>query len=141
MNSIKPIFTFILLVTLSLGTSGFSPISNVPKKVQHTFDIKYPKVKVVQWSYYSNTMWWVADFTMNGTEYLAKFKVDGTWIETQNEVKRKNVPLKVKNKAAEEFSGYRIKNIVRINSKKGSIYKVQLRKGRMVSDLLVTIKN
>jgi hypothetical protein len=80
---------------------------NPPENVKKEFSQKFADAKSVKWdSEEANE--WEAEFKINGTEMSACFDNTGKWLETEAEVKAKDLPSAVTNTLKNEFSGYKI---------------------------------
>ncbi|MGG8497529.1 PepSY-like domain-containing protein [Tenacibaculum sp. TC6] len=80
---------------------------NVPQEVTVSFNQKFPKAKKVEWAK-ENDKEWEAEFKMNGVAYAANFLNSGTWIETEYEIKEKEIPKNIKAILDQNFKDYDI---------------------------------
>ena len=98
---------FILVALFSLIFSSACSQKNPPENVKKEFSQKFSDAKSVKWgSEEANE--WEAEFKINGTEMSACFDNSGKWLETEAEVKAKDLPSAVTNTLKNEFSGFKI---------------------------------
>lgn len=109
---------------------------DVPSKVKAAFAEKFPNVKKAKWDKESETEW-EAEFKLNGKEYSANFTSDGTWKETEYEIKESEIPVKVKNILDNEFAGYEIDEVEISETTEGKIYKIELEKGETEMEVAI----
>lgn len=72
---------------------------------------------------------WEAEFKQNGKEYSANFSTDGTWQETEHEIKAVEIPEAIKQTLAQDFSGFKIDDAEISEKKDGSVYEFAVEKG------------
>ena len=96
-------------VLLSIGLFSFSAAlgDKAPKKLTEAFQKKFPTVSSEEWEKESETEWG-AEFKTDRIKYSANFSENGTWIETEHEVRKKDIPKSVYNSLMTEFPGYEI---------------------------------
>lgn len=109
---------------------------DVPSKVKAAFAEKFPNVKKAKWDKESETEW-EAEFKLNGKEYSANFTSDGTWKETEYEIKESEIPVEVKNILDNEFAGYEIDEVEISETTEGKIYKIELEKGETEMEVAI----
>ena len=81
----------------------------------------------VKWNK-ENAKEWEAEFKMNGKEYSANFAPDGTWKETEYEIKKSDIPAAVKQAFDNEFAGYDIEEAEVSETADGKVYEFELKK-------------
>ena len=73
---------------------------------------------------------WEAEFKMDGKEMSANFKADGTWAETETEIKTADLPQAVKDAIAAQFAGYEMEEASMVETPEmAAAYEVELEKG------------
>jgi hypothetical protein len=82
----------------------------VPEKVKTSFNDKFPNAKKVEWEKEKDTEW-EAEFKIDGQEFSAKFSSTGEWMETEQEVKKSEVPSAVLDILDQNFTGYEIEEV------------------------------
>ncbi|MGI9550685.1 MAG: PepSY-like domain-containing protein [Aurantibacter sp.] len=121
----KGLTKLIVLMVSVLAIVAWASAQHIPNKVRDAFSKKFPQVSIVSWSKESNTEW-EAEFDLDGVEYSAEFLEDGTWLETEHEIKKKDLPRKVKVLLGHEFSDFRISEVEISETKDGSFYEIEL---------------
>jgi putative PepSY-like beta-lactamase-inhibitor len=104
---VKALITGLIAV---IGLFSFTVATNkteVPRVVKEAFAKKYPDAQKVKWEEEEEGEY-EAEFKLMGKEMSANFKADGTWLETEVEIKTKDLPQTVKDAIATQFSGYKI---------------------------------
>lgn len=131
---------FLLLFTIL--TFSFISIScaqqkmTAPADVQAAFKVKFPTVKKDKWDKEDDSEW-EAEFKMNGQEMSANFKTDGSWVETETEIKTAILPQVVKAAIAADFAGYKIEGASLVETPDiVAAYEVELEKGETTIEAL-----
>ncbi len=125
-----------LALLMSTGIYAFGPGDDAPKKVKEAFAKKFPTVKKVKWDKENDTEW-EAEFKMKGTEYSANFMEDGTWKETEHEIKKNAIPANIKTALDTEFAGYKIEEAEISETSEGSVYEFELEKGEQAMEVAI----
>ena len=128
MSKIKLLGTLVLAVIIGSGIYAFGFNSEVPQKVKAAFTMKFPTVKKVKWDKESDTEW-EAEFKIKSIEYSASFLEDGTWKETEHEIKKSDIPESINYMLNSEFKGYKIEEAEISETINGSVYEFELEKG------------
>ncbi|HZJ19858.1 MAG TPA: PepSY-like domain-containing protein [Pricia sp.] len=136
MKKVKILGTLALAMVMGTGIYAFGPGDDAPKKVKDAFAKKFPTVKKVKWDKENETEW-EAEFKMKGTEYSANFMEDGTWKETEHEIKKNAIPANVKTTLDTEFSGYKIGEAEISETSEGSVYEFELEKGEQAMEVAI----
>lgn len=111
--------------------------SDVPSAVVTAFQEKYPDAKDVEWEKESDAEL-EAEFELNGQEMSANFTQDGTWLETETEMKEKDLPEAVKNALKSQFADYEIEEIEKIATpEQAEAYEVELEKGETTLEVVM----
>lgn len=120
----------IAVATFFLATliaSGQENSTTVPKAVENSFKAKYPGENDPDWEKDSNG-YWEASFKKKGERYRADFNVDGTWIETENSIKYKNLPKAIRKVVEKKYSDMEISEVEHVMSaSKGEFYDVEFK--------------
>lgn len=125
----------ITMMTLLVGTTLMSCAQSTPAKVTEAFKAKFPNAKSVEWEIENDTEW-EAEFKLNGIEYSANFGTDGTWKETEHEIKVNELPESVKNTLAKEFSEYEIEEAEMVETPDFNGYEVEIEKGEETMEVV-----
>jgi len=97
----------------------------VPKPILQSFESKFPDATEVVWDLDVNADW-QASFKKFDRSYVAKFKADGEWIETDHRILKSGVPFYVKMTLHDTFSNYQIENVVMEEKKSGAFYEMEV---------------
>ncbi|QYA26464.1 hypothetical protein G3I01_13460 [Gramella sp. MT6] len=101
--------------------------NEVPEVVQRTFQNKYPVENDPDWEKDDHGNW-ESHFKIDGEKYRADFNADGSWIETENSIKKENLPDAIKKKIEEEYPDRKITEVEHVNSaKEGEFYDVEFK--------------
>lgn len=111
--------------------------ADVPQAAMSQFQQKFPDAKKVEWSKESaNEI--EAEFKMNGQEMSANFSNTGEWLETETEIKEKDLPEAVKNTLKSQFADYDIEESEQVSTPEQSkAYEVELEKGETTLDVML----
>ena len=101
---------------------------NAPKKVTDAFSTMFPNAKHVTWDK-ENAKEWEAEFKLNGKDYSANFLEDGTWKETEHEIKNAELPSNLKMEIKKKYPDYKISESEISETAQGAMYEVMLEKG------------
>lgn len=129
MKKIKILGALLFAAAIGSGIYAFGTSEDVPQKVKEAFAKKFPGVKKVKWEKESDTEW-EGEFKMKGTEYSANFLEDGTWQETEHEIKKSEIPTNIKTVLDTQFSGYKIEESEISETSESFVYEFELEKGK-----------
>lgn len=79
----------------------------VPEKVLTAFNARFPDVKRAEWEKESASVW-EAEFKRDGKDYSSNFNIDGSWLETEYEIKASEIPANIRATLDQNFSDYEI---------------------------------
>ena len=100
-----------------------------PKAVKDAFNKKFPAATKITWGKEAAKEW-EAEFTFEGSKISANFYEDGTWLETEKEIKATSLPTAVANAIKTTYPGWKIAEADKTEtSKHGTIYEADLKKG------------
>lgn len=121
--------TSILVLFLCLAFS-FGCKQNVngqtPEAVKKTFQAKYPGENDPDWHLDSNG-YYESHFKIDGVKYRADFNADGSWIETETNIDKKDLPKAIREKIENDFDG-KISEIEKVeHHSKGTFYDVEFK--------------
>lgn len=101
--------------------------SGVPEAVQMSFQNKYPGEDDPDWSQ-DDHGYWESHFKIDGEKYRADFNADGSWVETENDIKTENLPEAIEKVIEEKYSQYDITEVERVDSaEKGVFFDVEFK--------------
>ncbi len=98
---------------------------DVPAKVKTSLAQRFPDATKVKWDK-ENANEWEAEFKMKNKEYSANFDVDGTWKETEYEIKESKLPVAVKATLANKFAGYDVEDAEVSETPEGKVFELKL---------------
>lgn len=112
----------------------------LPASVLAGFKAKFPNVTKVSWEMEDKTAY-EADFKLNNVESSATFSKDGKWMETEMEIKLKDLPLNIQQNVAKQFPAYKINECSKIeHASNGLCFEVEITKGKETFDVLYNSK-
>lgn len=122
-----------LLIFSSLSCQGIDAKQKkdkilVPKAVKMAFKEKYPDEKNPKWEIDAHGNY-EAQFKENGIKYRADFNSkDGSWIETENSIEKKDLPKVIRTIIDTQFSEYEIAEVEHVShAVKGIFYDVEFK--------------
>lgn len=122
----RPVF-FLLFITLFI-TCQSSKKESTPEVVKAAFQKKYPNESDPDWHRDQNDNF-ESNFKKDGSHYKADFSPDGSWIETERSIKKKQLPEAVRKKLKEDYDAFEIVEIEEVDHhSKGLFYDVELRR-------------
>ena len=126
-NSAGIVVIFIVMITqLCLGKGNSQ---DVPENVKESFKQKFPSIKKTKWDK-ENESEWEAEFNMNGKKYSANFSTNGEWLETEYEIRKSDIPEKVRIIMAHNFSKYKIEEAEIAETPSGKFYEFEIKQGK-----------
>lgn len=109
---------------------------DAPEAVQMAFQKKYPGENDPDWRQ-DDHGYWESHFKQNGEKYRADFNADGTWVETENDIKDEELPEAIKKIIKEQYSEYEITEVEHVtNAKKGEFYDVEFKQKGKNKDVM-----
>tara|TARA_Y100000780_G_C13696045_1_gene422779 strand:+ start:76064 stop:76537 length:474 start_codon:yes stop_codon:yes gene_type:complete len=136
MKKLKILGAALFATVIGMGIFAFGTIDDAPQKVRKAFAKKFPNIKKVKWEKESDTEW-EGEFKMKGIEYSANYLQDGTWQETEHEIKKKSIPANIKTTLQTEFSDYEIEEAEISETKDGSVYEFELEMGEEELEVVI----
>jgi hypothetical protein len=120
--------TLLLLLFASLAPSCQNANkTEVPKEVSAAFAVKYPDEMDPDFELDSHG-YWEAHFKKKGEKYRADFNADGTWVETENSIKDKEIPIAIQKAIHREFPEMKIAEAEHVMSAiKGEFYDIEFK--------------
>lgn len=113
-------------------------LAQAPNNVKNNFAKKYPNAEDVTWGIDRNTLR-EAHFKLDGEKYRADFMLDGTWVETEQNVKWKDLPDEVQDSFKARFDKDDIVEIEKVDHyKKGNFYDIEIEKAGQKSDIEIS---
>ncbi|SDR79442.1 PepSY-like domain-containing protein [Gramella sp. MAR_2010_147] len=110
--------------------------NSAPEAVQMSFQKKYPGENDPDWKL-DDHGYWESQFKQDGEKYRADFNEDGSWIETENDIKEKNLPEAIKKEIKNNYSEYEITEVEHVVSAKyGEFYDVEFKQKGKNKDVM-----
>ncbi len=124
-----PVLTILLLFSLNLLACQEN--QKLPEAVAKTFQKMYPDEHDPDFKLDAHG-YWEAHFKKDGEKYRADFYDNGKWRETENSIKKKNLPEVVKKIIKDKYDYDQITEVEHVLSAKyGEFYDVEFkRKGK-----------
>lgn len=122
----------LLMVALLYGSVAQD---GVPQRVREAFAIKFMNITPLKWDRESSTEW-EAQFKIKGVRYSANFTADGTWQETEHEIKKKNIPKAIKKVLDSRYPTYKIDEAEISETREGVFYEIELKQGASELEVL-----
>lgn len=122
-----------LLVLMAASAQAGNPTlrkNTPPQEVEQAFLQKFPEVKKVKWHHPKEAIAWEADFKMNGYKYIALFSDEGTWIETEHEIKIDAVPESIKEMLGQAFHHCKIEKAEIAETPQGGAFEFEVAIGK-----------
>ncbi|UXP32667.1 PepSY-like domain-containing protein [Reichenbachiella agarivorans] len=134
----KPILVLGICLS-SLMSCGHE--DQVPQKVLTAFHQKFPQAKDVEWELEKeDDMEWEAEFNVNDMEYSANFDPEGTWHETEHDIKFHEIPPIVISTIQHDFADSDFKKAEISETPKGQFYEIELIQGETEIELTLNDK-
>ena len=119
---------FFIVLTIALICSCSFALTP-PKAVGDAFTKKFPNSSKISWGK-EGAKEWEAEFTFEGNKISANFAEDGTWLETEKEIKSTALPKAVLSAINTKYPGWKIVEADETEtSKHGKIFEADLKKG------------
>ncbi len=111
------------MVILTVSTSYAQKVKpeNIPVPVQTSFKAKFATLTKVKWSL-EKADEFEAEFKMDGLKKSANFKSDGTWLETEIEIRKSQLPQAVLDAIGKQYPGYKIQEAEQAETSENSIF-------------------
>lgn len=118
-------------VWLFLSCGQVVTSQETPAAVQANFEKMYPGENDPDWHVDSHGFY-EAHFKQKGIHYRADYNKDGSWVETETNIKKKDLPQAIRDVIKNQFPEYVIAEIEKVQSaSKGLFYDVEFkRKGK-----------
>lgn len=125
------LYTISLIFVMPFASCQQQQNEKVPQVVVESFKAKYPNESIPEFNEDVHG-YWEAHFTKKGKKYRADFHPDGSWRETENSIKVKNLPKAIRKAIKDEYGADAITEVEHVMSAtKGEFYDVEFkRKGK-----------
>ncbi len=107
-----------------------------PEAAQNAFNKQFPNAKSVKWDK-ENATEFEAEFKMDGKSMSANYQEDGTWTETETDIKPADLPETVRHNIEADFNGYTMKESAQIEKPgQSGLFETELKKGDETLEIL-----
>jgi hypothetical protein len=118
--------TVILMGMLgATSLSAFSQTVTPPMNIEKSFNTKAPSAERVEWKYDEGDNRWEVDYEKDGTDCSMAFSRSGDWLETEMEMKMKDIPEAVRATIKSDFADYDIDEVEYVETPEGSFYELE----------------
>ena len=122
--AMKKIIFIGLLLIFACNAGAYA---QAPDAVKKTFQAKYPGENDPDW-HKDDHGYYEANFKIDGIKYRADFNEDGTWVETETSIDKKDLPEAIRKVIKENFGSEDISEIEKVESAiKGTFYDVEFK--------------
>lgn len=128
------LFIFAIVMSNCLVACGQSK-TDAPAAIKEAFAKKFSEVKKVSWEMEDEATW-ESEFKLKGTEYSANFLTDGTWVETEHELKKSELPSSILDLLSSEYKGYKVEEIESVETPDSKLIEVIVEKGEEQWELI-----
>jgi hypothetical protein len=106
--------------------------SQVPSSVRQGYASKFPGTRTTEWKLKPDRRY-EAEFELKGVGIAAKFDSTGAWLETESDIKARQVPPAVREAITTGFIGYKIIERQRLEPRAGpTLYEIHLENAKEV---------
>ncbi|EAS19700.1 hypothetical protein BBFL7_00246 [Flavobacteria bacterium BBFL7] len=116
-----------LILFISTTASCQEQSDKVPQVVLNAFQTKYPGENDPDFEL-DDHGYWEAHFKKDGERYRADFNADGTWRETENSIKKSEIPEAIQEAIEREFPDRKITEVEHvISATQGEFYDIEFK--------------
>lgn len=110
----------------------------VPDAVVNAFKAKFPQVANPEWEIEHDKNY-EAGFRQNDKKHSVVFDASGTWIESETEMKKSDLPESVTTSISKEFPGFEVEEADQVESSiHGNCYEVEIEKDKENIELILS---
>lgn len=109
--------------------------SDIPAAVKASFTKQFAKATKVEWSLEKEGEY-EAEFKLDKSEMSANFDEKGTLLETETEIKESELPQAIKAAIAKDFTGYKLKEISKVESNNIESYEIEAELNHVTWELI-----
>jgi hypothetical protein len=120
----------ILIAAFLVAALGVQAQKNIPEIVKTNFKAMFSTAEKAKFSKEKDGSFEV-DFKQNTVTSSAKFSAKGDWLETEQHLKKADLPAPVLDLLAKEYNGWDVETCEKVQtSDKGTFYEVFVEKGK-----------
>ncbi|MCB9501878.1 MAG: PepSY-like domain-containing protein [Deferribacteres bacterium] len=127
-------FIFLLAIFLLVACSPTQ--ENTPKSVTTAFNAKFANAENVKWEL-EKAGEWEAEFHQDGRKMSANFTEEGTWLETEIEMTKNDLPEDGLAKITEQYTDYDIKAVEGVETQTFKGFEIEVQKGKHTVEVLL----
>ncbi len=132
--------THLLILFVITFYSACKRLPDPPQLVTKAFNEKFPHATKVNWAI-ENECCWKAKFVNNNRQHVARFNLNGNWLETKVPLNKSEIPSLVVDKALGLYPKYNIKKIqISENRKRGFAFEVILMNEDSITEIAIDRK-
>lgn len=132
------VFSLFVCTAVSCQNNNEENKNNAPESVSQAFQKKYPGENDPDWEVDAHGNY-EAHFKKKGEKYRADFNPHGSWIETENSIKKKNLPKSIKEIIKKDYADYEITEVEHVDhATKGIFYDVEFKQKGKNKDVMFT---
>ncbi len=131
----KNLFLMIAAIAV-LSLEAYGQNVTPPKEVQDAFSKEFKTAQNVKWEQEGNE--WEAEFNLEGNEMSANYDNSGNWLETETQVKTKDLPAEIHKAINLQFNGWEIDEIEGIEKPDFTGYEIELENGETETEIVVS---
>lgn len=124
-----------MMIILAIGIMAHS--QTPPEKVNNAFNKKFANAGEVKWEQEEADEWEV-EFNLDGQDMSASFDASGTWMETEGEVKKEDIPAEVFKAICLDFDGWEFEKTELVETPDFKGYEIVLEKEDTEVEILVS---
>lgn len=129
----KKVILGIVVITFGIFACTQTP----PKQVSEAFNKKFNNTSNLKWEQEEENEW-EAEFKMNGEKASAIFDANSTWLETETNIAKKDIPAEVQKAINLQFEDWNIEKAEIIETPEFKGYEILLDKEETETEILVT---
>jgi len=115
----------ILGMLCALSFSAFGQTVTPPKNIVKSFKEKAPYAQEPEWKYDEGENRWEVDYEQEKKECSMAFNRSGDWLETEMEMKMKDLPEAVRATIKKDFADYDVEEVEYVETPEGSFYELE----------------
>ncbi|AYB29118.1 PepSY-like domain-containing protein [Chryseolinea soli] len=124
----KKLLTLTLVALLGLTAQAQKLTDDkVPAAVKASLTKRFPAAKQVAWEKEDEKAY-EAKFMVDNNKQSANFDENGTWLSTETNIKKTDLPAAIQSSLSKNFAGYEIDDPEKVESPEGVLYKMKLKK-------------
>ena len=132
----------VILMIIFLSTTSFAQKmmpDKVPANVKQAFMKEYPKAMESGWRMAKDD--YQVMFSLNGNKHAAKFDKNGQWVDKEERIALKDLPMEITSAISKNFTGFKAYEAEKVETPvKGMLYNVGLEKEKEFLEVHFSLK-